>query len=157
MFKQITPTDSFPEIEKEILKFWEDNKIFTKSVENRPADNRFVFYEGPPTANGKPGMHHIVARSNKDVINRYKTMKGFRVERKAGWDTHGLPVEVQVEKELGFSGKKDVEKYGIDKFNAKCKESVWQYKEAWEQMTARMGYWVDMSDPYVTYENNYIE
>jgi len=157
MFKQIEPKDSFPEIEKEVLKFWEDNQIFEKSVENRPDSNRFVFWEGPPYANAKPGIHHILARASKDVFNRYKTMKGFRVERRAGWDSHGLPVEVQIEKELGFKTKKDIENYGIAEFNKKCKESVLAFKVEFEEMTRRMGYWIDLSNPYVTYENSYIE
>jgi isoleucyl-tRNA synthetase len=153
--------------EKQVLKFWKKNKIFQKSLEGRSISPKkgkagkkikdFVFYEGPPTANGKPGIHHMEARSFKDVICRYKTMQGFRVLRKAGWDTHGLPVELQVEKQLGLKSKKDIEEYGIAAFNQKCKESVWEYKKEWELMTERMGYWVDMKDPYVTYTNEYIE
>jgi isoleucyl-tRNA synthetase len=164
MFKKIDPKMKFPEMEKEILKFWEENKIFEKSVEKEAPEGDFVFYEGPPTANGTPGLHHVLARAFKDIIPRYKTMKGYRVERKAGWDTHGLPVEIQVEKELGIHQKAEIEnivpgnpKESIIEFNKKCKESVWKYKDLWEQLTKRMGYWVDMERPYVTYENKYIE
>jgi len=151
-------------MEEEILKFWEENKIFEKSVEKNSADKSFVFYEGPPTANGIPGLHHVLARAFKDIIPRYKTMKGYRVERKAGWDTHGLPVEIQVEKELGIHNKSQIEnivpgnvRASIIEFNKKCKESVWKYKDLWEKMTKRMAYWVDLKNPYITYENKYIE
>lgn len=163
-FKKVDPKQSFPKMEEEILKFWEENKIFEKSVEKNSGDKSFIFYEGPPTANGKPGLHHVLARAFKDIIPRYKTMKGYRVERKAGWDTHGLPVEIEVEKELGLKNKQDVEniipgnpRESIIKFNEKCKESVWKYKDLWEKMTKRMAYWVDMENPYITYENKYIE
>ena len=163
-FKKVDTRQSFPKMEEEILKFWDENKIFEKSVQNNPEEKSFIFYEGPPTANGKPGLHHVLARAFKDVIPRYKTMKGFRVERKAGWDTHGLPVEIQVEKELGLKNKQDIEnivpgnpRESIIEFNKKCKESVWVYKDLWEKLTRRMGYWVDMQHPYVTYENSYIE
>ncbi|MFH1048993.1 MAG: class I tRNA ligase family protein, partial [Patescibacteria group bacterium] len=143
--------------EEEILKFWEENKIFEKSVEQRSGLKEFIFFEGPPTANGKPGIHHVLARSFKDIICRYKTMRGFKVERKAGWDTHGLPVELQVEKELKISSKPEIEKYGIEEFNKKCKASVWEYKDEWEKLTTRIGYWLDLKNPYVTYSNEYIE
>ena len=149
-----------PEEEKKILEFWKNESIFRKSLDKNlpagrqgPKENKFVFYEGPPTANGMPGIHHVLARSFKDMVCRYKTMKGFYVARRAGWDTHGLPVEIQVEKELGISGKKDIEKYGIAEFNQKCRESVWKYKTEWEKMTERIGYWIDMENPYITYEN----
>ncbi|MEK7503006.1 MAG: class I tRNA ligase family protein [Patescibacteria group bacterium] len=147
------------ESEKEILKFWKENKIFSKSVALRQAQGKkdFVFFEGPPTANGKPGVHHIETRAFKDAILRYKTMRGFSVPRVAGWDTHGLPVEVQVEKELGLKSKKDIVSYGVSEFNKKCRESVWKYKELWENLTERMGFWIDMENAYVTYENSYIE
>jgi isoleucyl-tRNA synthetase len=164
MYKKIDSKMNLPEMEEEILKFWEENKIFEKSVEKNPGEKSFIFYEGPPTANGRPGLHHVLARAFKDIIPRYKTMKGFRVERKAGWDTHGLPVELQVEKALGLKNKQDIEnivpgkaRESIIEFNKKCKESVWEYKDLWEKMTARIGYWVDMKNPYVTYENKYIE
>ncbi len=144
-------------IEKNILKFWEENKIFEKSVENRKKAKDFVFYEGPPTANGRPGIHHVLSRAFKDIICRYKTMRGFRVLRKAGWDTHGLPVEIEVERQLGLKNKKDIEKYGIAKFNKKCRESVWKYKSDWEDLTRKIGFWLDMDDPYITYERDYME
>lgn len=143
--------------EEEILKFWQENKIFEKSVQKEAPAGNFVFFEGPPTANGKPGIHHVLARVFKDAIPRYKTMRGFHVERKAGWDTHGLPVELQVEKALKISGKPEIEKYGIKEFNQKCKESVWQYQADWEKLTERIAYWEDMEHPYVTYHNEYIE
>lgn len=164
MFKKIDPKMTFPKVEEEVLKFWEENGIFEKSVEKNPDSKPFVFFEGPPTANGKPGLHHVLARAFKDIIPRYKTMKGYRVERKAGWDTHGLPVELQVEKALGLKNKQEIEnivpgnpRESVIEFNKKCKESVWEYKDLWEKMTRRMGYWVDMKNPYVTYENKYIE
>ncbi len=143
--------------EKDILKFWEDNDIFQKSVNQRRDAQPFVFYEGPPTANGKPGIHHVLARSFKDLVCRYKTMRGFLVERKAGWDTHGLPVELEVEKTLKFKNKGDIKKYGIEKFNEKAKASVWHYKQEWETLTKRMGFWIDMKHPYVTFSPDYIE
>jgi len=143
--------------EEKVLEFWKDNKIFQKSMEMREGEKEFVFYEGPPTANGKPGIHHLEARAFKDVIPRYKTMRGFHVRRKGGWDTHGLPVELQVEKKLGLNSKKAIEEYGIANFNRECKESVWEYLEFWNTFTERIGYWVDQENPYVTYENNYIE
>lgn len=149
--------NNFRKIEEEILNFWKENKIFEKSINNRLKKRPFVFYEGPPTANGKPGIHHVLARSFKDLICRYKTMKGFRVERKAGWDTHGLPVEIEVEKELGFKNKTQIEEYGIEKFNEKAKESVWKYKKEWENLTEIMGYWIDLKNPYITFEADYIE
>jgi len=143
--------------EEKILDFWRDNKIFEKSLENRQKAKRFVFFEGPPTANGRPGIHHFLGRAFKDLFCRYKTMQGFYVLRKAGWDTHGLPVELEIEKELGFKNKKEIESYGIEKFNKKAKESVWKYKKDWEDMTRKMGFWLDEKHPYVTYETSYIE
>jgi isoleucyl-tRNA synthetase len=148
---------NLPEIEQKILKFWEKNNIFKKSLQKNKGKKNFVFFEGPPTANGRPGMHHVEARSFKDVIPRYKTMRGFFVGRKAGWDTHGLPVELEVEKQLGLKNKKEIEKYGIGKFNQKCRESVWKYKDEWEKLTERIAFWLDMENPYITYENYYIE
>ena len=144
-------------LEENVIKRWRSMDAFKKSVSNRDKEKRFVFYEGPPTANGMPGLHHILARSFKDVVCRYKTMRGFRVERRAGWDTHGLPVEIQVEKELGIATKKDIENYGIASFNKKCLDSVWKYKKEWEYMTERMGFWVDMDDPYVSCSPSYME
>lgn len=143
--------------EEKVLEFWKANKIFEKSLDKKSTKGDFVFYEGPPTANGKPGIHHLEARAFKDAIPRYKTMQGFYVRRKGGWDTHGLPVELQVEKELGLNSKKAIEEYGIAKFNDKCKESVWQFLDVWEKFTDRIGYWVDQENPYVTYHNDYIE
>jgi len=148
---------AWAEKEEKVLEFWKENNIFKSTLEKSIGKPEFVFYEGPPTANGKPGIHHLEARSFKDAIPRYKTMKGFHVRRKGGWDTHGLPVELQVEKELGLTSKKEIESYGVEKFNQKCKESVWVYKDIWEKFTHRIGYWVDIKDPYVTYHNSYIE
>ena len=148
---------NFSQKEKNILKLWKEKKVFEKSTNQRPSSRDFVFYEGPPTANGKPGIHHVLSRAFKDIICRYKTMQGYRVLRKAGWDTHGLPVELEVEKKLGLKSKKDIEKYGIAEFNKKCKESVWVYKEEWEKLTERIGFWLDMKNPYITYDNDYIE
>ena len=148
---------NFPKLEKKILKVWKENKIFEKSIEQRKRAPNFVFYEGPPTANAKPGIHHVLARIFKDIICRYKTMQGFRVLRKAGWDTHGLPVELEIEKKLGLKSKKEIDKYGIAKFNKKCQESVWQYKKDWERLTERIGFWLNLKNPYITYETNYIE
>lgn len=145
------------EAEEQVLDFWRKNDIFKKSLEKDAPEGDFVFYEGPPTANGRPGIHHLEARAFKDIIPRYKTMRGFRVQRKAGWDTHGLPVEIEVEKKLGFKSKKDIEAYGIEKFNEACRESVWTYVDEWKQFTERIGYWIDMEHPYVTYEPQYME
>lgn len=143
--------------EERILEFWQKNKIFEKSLEQTQGGKEFVFYEGPPTANGKPGIHHLEARAFKDAIPRYKTMKGYHVRRKGGWDTHGLPVELQVEKRLGLNSKKAIEEYGIAKFNQECQESVWEYLDVWEKFTDRIGFWIDQDNPYVTYHNKYIE
>jgi isoleucyl-tRNA synthetase len=151
--KQLT----FPKAEVEILNWWKKEKIFEKSVESREDGIPFTFYEGPPTANGKPGIHHVMSRTVKDLFCRYKTLKGFKVGRKAGWDTHGLPVEIEVEKELGLEGRAQVEEYGIAKYNKHCRESVLKYKHLWDDLTNRMGYWVDLDNPYVTFENDYIE
>jgi len=144
-------------IEEEILRFWKKQRIFEKSVKNRKGKKNFVFYEGPPSANALPHIGHFETRAFKDVFCRYKTMRGFYAPRRAGWDTHGLPIEVQVEKELGFKSKQDIEKFGIDKFNARAKALVWKYKEEWERFTHRMGFWIDTSDPYITYDHAYIE
>ncbi len=157
MFKELTDKISYPAVEREILRFWKENNVFDKSVTSRAGGKSFTFFEGPPTANGRPGIHHVMSRTLKDLVCRYKTMRGFQVHRKAGWDTHGLPVEIEVEKQLGFKHKDDIVKYGVAEFNAKCRESVWKYKADWEQMTELMGYWVDLSKPYITFENSYIE
>ena len=144
-------------VEKNTLNYWKEIDILNKTIENRSKSNNFVFYDGPATANGMPGVHHMLAKLLKDSICKYKTMKGYRVLRKVGWDTHGLPVELQVEKALGFSSKSDIEKYGIEKFNAKCKESVWENETAFRKLTEEMGQFIDLEHPYVTYDNNYIE
>ncbi len=157
MFKELTEKLSYPALEQEILKFWKENRIFDKSISSREGQPGFTFYEGPPTANGRPGIHHLMSRTLKDLICRYKTMTGHQVHRKAGWDTHGLPVEIEVEKALGFKHKDDIVRYGVAEFNKKCRESVWKYKADWERMTEQMGYWVDLTHPYVTFENSYIE
>ena len=157
LFRPVDPSVSFPELETGILAFWREHDIFQRSIEERPEDNLFVFYEGPPTANGRPGVHHIMPRVIKDLFARYKTMRGYRVPRKAGWDTHGLPVEIEVEKELGLNSKPEIEAYGIDRFNAKCRESVNRYVGDFEELTERIAFWVDMENPYVTYDNDYIE
>ncbi len=157
MYNKVETNMSFSEREKEILDFWKKNDIFTKSIESRSSCETFTFYDGPPTANGKPHIGHILTRVIKDIIPRYKTMKGYKVPRKAGWDTHGLPVELEVEKMLGIDGKAQIEAYGIEPFIDKCKESVWKYKSEWEEMSERVGFWADMENPYVTYDNNYIE
>lgn len=156
-FKQYSKSYNFTEIEKEILKFWQENNIFEKSIEERKNSKNFTFYEGPPTANGKPGLHHVIARTLKDLVCRYKTMQGYKVNRKAGWDTHGLPVEIEVEKQLGIKNKSEIPDFGIAKYNAACKESVFTYKDLWEKMTNRMGYWLNLDEAYVTCTNDYIE
>ncbi len=143
--------------EERILAFWKEKDIFNKSLNKASTKGEFVFYEGPPTANGRPGIHHIEPRAFKDAIPRYRTMRGYHVRRKGGWDTHGLPVELQVEKQLGLKSKKEIDTYGIEKFNEKCKESVWTYVHEWEDFTNRMGYWVDLKDPYITYKPDYME
>ena len=159
MFKDVPSKVDFPEMEERILRFWRDNDIFRKSLELRADAPRFVFYEGPPTANGLPGIHHALGRIYKDTIPRYQTMKGKYVLRKGGWDTHGLPVEIEVERELGFTGrgKQAIEEYGVAEFNAKCKESVFRYVKEWKALSERIGFWIDMDDPYVTLTTGYIE
>ena len=148
---------SLTEIDKQILKFWEDEDVFNKSVEQRPEDKLFVFYEGPPSANGKPGIHHVMSRTIKDLYCRYHTLKGQRVERKAGWDTHGLPVELKVESELGITKEDIGTKISIEEYNQKCRETVMRFKSEWDDITHKMGYWVDLESPYITYENEYVE
>jgi isoleucyl-tRNA synthetase len=157
MYRKV-PTDlNFVAREKEVEKFWEDREIFKKSMENRKEAETYTFYDGPPTANGKPHIGHVLTRVIKDMIPRYRTMKGYNVPRKAGWDTHGLPVELEVEKALGLDGKEQIEEYGLEPFIKYCKESVWKYKGMWEDFSKTVGFWADMDDPYVTYENNFIE
>ncbi|MEY3319121.1 MAG: hypothetical protein RL540_1493, partial [Actinomycetota bacterium] len=156
-YEALSPQIDLPKVEREILSFWSTQEIFHKSLAQRADGESWTFYEGPPTANGMPGTHHIEARVFKDVFPRYHTMKGKHVIRKAGWDCHGLPVEIAVEKELGFSGKGDIEKYGIAKFNDKCRESVQRHVSAFTEMTERMGFWVDFDEAYWTMSNEYIE
>ena len=157
MYKKVDTNLDFVQREKEIEKFWKENKIFEKSIEERKGGKPYVFYDGPPTANGKPHIGHVLTRVIKDMIPRYKTMKGYMVPRKAGWDTHGLPVELEVEKLLGLEGKEQIEEYGLEPFIKKCKESVWKYKGMWEDFSDTVGFWADMKNPYVTYDNNFIE
>jgi len=156
MYKEIKQLN-LPEIDKSLVKYWEEHKIFQRSIEERPADKPFVFYEGPPSANGKPGIHHVMARTVKDLFCRFQTMQGYRVARKGGWDTHGLPIELSVEKELGITKEDIGKKITVDEYNQKCRETVMRYKDLWDDITRKMGYWVDLDDPYVTFENEYIE
>ncbi|RDU25134.1 isoleucine--tRNA ligase [Anaerosacchariphilus polymeriproducens] len=157
MYEKVSTNLNFVEREKKIEKFWKENQIFEKSMETRKEGDTYTFYDGPPTANGKPHIGHVLTRVIKDMIPRYQTMKGKMVPRKAGWDTHGLPVELEVEKLLGLDGKEQIEEYGLDPFISKCKESVWKYKGMWEDFSSTVGFWADMDQPYVTYENNFIE
>ena len=143
--------------EGEVEKFWAENQIFEKSVEQREGCETYMFYDGPPTANGKPHIGHVETRVIKDMIPRYHAMKGQYVPRKAGWDTHGLPVELEVEKEIGIEGKDEIEAYGVEPFIKKCRESVWRYKEIWERFSGKVGFWADMEHPYITCDDNYIE
>ncbi|MFR8619955.1 MAG: isoleucine--tRNA ligase, partial [Romboutsia timonensis] len=155
-FKSLVDS-SVKQAEAEVSKYWNEVNILEKTLEKGKNDPSFVFYEGPPTANGNPGIHHVIARTLKDSVCRYKTMNGYQVKRKAGWDTHGLPVEIQVEKELGLSDKQQIEAYGIDKFNEKCRDSVFSFEKQWREMTERMAYEIDLDNPYITLDNNYIE
>ncbi len=157
MYNKVDNNMNFVDREKDVEKFWKDNDIFKKSMENRKEGETYTFYDGPPTANGKPHIGHVLTRVIKDMIPRYQTMKGKYVPRKAGWDTHGLPVELEVEKMLGLNGKEQIEEYGMEPFIEKCKESVWKYKGMWEDFSATVGFWADMDNPYVTYDNNFIE
>lgn len=157
MYRKVSTELSFVDREKEVVDFWKENDIFKKSIKHREGGEIFTFFDGPPTANGKPHIGHVLTRAVKDLIPRYRTMKGYMVERKAGWDTHGLPVELEVEKSLGISGKPQIENYGVEDFIKKCKESVFTYQSDWEQMSDRVGFWADMDNPYVTYHNDYIE
>ena len=157
MYNKVSTDLKFVDREKTIEKFWEDHRIFEKSIEDREGHETYMFYDGPPTANGKPHIGHVLTRVIKDMIPRYRTMKGYKVPRKAGWDTHGLPVELEVEKLLGLDGKEQIEEYGLEPFIAHCKDSVWKYKGMWEDFSGTVGFWADMNDPYVTYHNDYIE
>jgi isoleucyl-tRNA synthetase len=157
MFQPVSSRVSFPELDQRILQHWKDSDVFHRTERERPEAPLFMLFEGPPTANGSPGIHHVLARVFKDVICRYRTMKGYRCLRKGGWDTHGLPVELEIEKELGLSTKRDIEEYGIEQFNQRCRESVFRYVKEWETLTDRIGFWVDLEHPYVTLDNQYIE
>ena len=157
MYKKVELPDGYVGMEKEVAKLWKDKNIVKKNLDKNKGKRYFVFYDGPPTANGMPHVGHIETRVMKDIIPRYKVMKGYYVPRKAGWDTQGLPVELEIEKKLGISGKQQIEEYGVEKFVKKCRDSVFQYVDAWEKMTTQVGYWVDMEHPYVTYHNEYIE
>ena len=157
MYKKVSTDMNFVEREKQVEKFWEDNQIFEKSMKVREGNPSYVFYDGPPTANGKPHIGHVETRVIKDMIPRYRTMKGYMVPRKAGWDTHGLPVELEDEKKLGLDGKEQIEEYGMEPFIQQCKESVWKYKGMWEDFSGTVGFWADMENPYVTYDDNFIE
>ena len=157
MYRKVDTNLNFVDREKEVKKFWKDNKIFEKSMDSRKEGETYTFYDGPPTANGKPHIGHVLTRVIKDMIPRYRTMKGYMVPRKAGWDTHGLPVELEVEKKLGLDGKEQIEEYGMEPFIQQCKESVWKYKGMWEDFSSTVGFWADMEHPYVTYDNNFIE
>nr|MCR5716386.1 isoleucine--tRNA ligase [Lachnospiraceae bacterium] len=157
MYRKVDANLNFVDREKEVNKFWKENDIFRKTIDSRKEGETYTFYDGPPTANGKPHIGHVLTRVIKDMIPRYRTMKGYMVPRKAGWDTHGLPVELEVEKLLGIDGKEQIEEYGIAPFVQKCKESVWKYKGMWEEFSDSVGFWADMDDPYVTYHDDFIE
>ncbi len=157
MYNKVATDLNFVQREKEVENFWKEQDIFRKSMENRKEGETYTFYDGPPTANGKPHIGHVLTRVIKDMIPRYRTMKGYMVPRKAGWDTHGLPVEIEVEKLLGLDGKEQIEEYGLEPFIGKCKESVWKYKGMWEDFSGTVGFWADMDDPYVTYHDDFIE
>ena len=157
MYEKVSNKLNFVEHEQKVLDFWKENRVFEKSIEEKKDLPTYTFYDGPPTANGKPHIGHVLTRVIKDMIPRYQTMKGHKIIRKAGWDTHGLPVELEIEKELGIDGKEQIEAYGLDPFIRKCKESVWKYKGMWEEFSGKVGFWADMDDPYVTYHDNYIE
>ena len=148
---------NLPEIGRAVLDQWKSSRAFQQSIDLRDGKTPFVFYEGPPSANGLPGIHHVISRTLKDLVCRYKTMRGFQVERKGGWDTHGLPVELGVEKELGITKEDIGKKISVEEYNKKCREAVLRYKDKWDELTERMGYWVDLEHPYITYENQYIE
>jgi len=157
MFRPVSPKLNINQMEENILAFWKENDVFHRTLSERKGNPEYVFYEGPPTANGRPGVHHVLARAFKDIFPRYKTMQGYFVSRRGGWDTHGLPVEIEVEKQLGFTNKQDIENFGIDKFNALCRESAFTYIQEWEKLTDRIAFWVDLEDAYITFKNSYIE
>ena len=157
MFREVPTSVRFPELERRIIDLWKREDVFRKSVDRAAPRGNWIFYEGPPTANGKPGVHHVSARAFKDLFPRFKTMQGYRVGRKGGWDTHGLPVEIAIEKRLGFTNKQQIEEYGIERFNRLCREDVFSNIQEWNAMTERIGFWLDLDDPYITYTNEYIE
>ena len=156
-FQDVKAGVSFPEMEENVQKRWKQMNVFQRSMSEREGGPEFVFYEGPPTANGRPGIHHVLARAFKDMFPRYKTMQGYHVLRKGGWDTHGLPVELDVEKKLGLTGKEQIEQYGVAAFNQMCQDSVWEYLSEWEAMTERMAFWVSLEEAYVTMKTDYVE
>ena len=155
--RPVDSSPSFPRLEEAILERWRERDVFRESLRRREGADRFVFYEGPPTVNGPPGVHHVLARVFKDIFPRYKTMRGYYVERKGGYDCHGLPVELQVEKEIGSTGKADIERYGIEAFNARCRESAMSHISDWNRLTERIAFWVDLDDAYRTLDPSYIE
>ncbi len=157
MFKPVSPKLNVTVLEEGVLRFWKSKDIFHESMRQREGGPEYVFFEGPPTANGKPGVHHVLARAFKDVFPRYKTMRGYHVLRRGGWDTHGLPVEIEVEKKLGFTNKQQIENYGIAKFNELCRQSAFSYIQDWERLTDRIAFWVDLKIAYVTYHNEFVE
>ncbi len=157
MFRPVSPRLNVTILEEAMLRYWKSHSIFRQTVEKGVGGPEFVFYEGPPTANGLPGIHHVLARVFKDVFPRYKTMRGFHVVRRGGWDTHGLPVEIEVERQLGFNHKQQIEEFGIEKFNDLCRKSAFTYIQEWERLTDRIGYWVDLENAYITCSNEYIE
>ena len=156
-YRSVDTSQSFPALEERILEWWQENNIFHKSLEWRQGAPEWIFYEGPPTANGRPGVHHVLARVFKDIYPRFRTMRGNHVSRKAGWDCHGLPVELEVERQLGFSRKEEIEEYGVAAFNELCKTSVSRYVDEWQRMTERIGFWIDLDQAYWTMNNDYIE
>ena len=156
-FTPVPTAVNYPEMEERVQKMWEEQQIFEKTLSERADGPRYVFFEGPPTANGRPGIHHVLARAFKDMFPRYKIMQGYYVKRKGGWDTHGLPVEIEVEKQLGLSGKEQIEEFGVEEFNRRCRASAMEYIKEWEQLTDRMGFWVDKEEAYVTFKPDYVE
>jgi isoleucyl-tRNA synthetase len=156
-YRPVDPSQSLPALEEGVLERWRERDVFRQTLERRAGADQWIFYEGPPTANGAPGSHHVLSRVFKDIFPRYKTMCGFHVPRKAGWDCHGLPVELEVERQLGIASKEEIERYGIAEFNQKCRESVFSYVEEWNRLTERIGFWIDLDDAYVTLANEYME
>src|SRR6476469_9377319 len=155
--RPVDPNVAFPDLEQEVLRRWRERDVFPESMRRRKGAEQYVFYEGPPTANGRPGVHHVLARVFKDIYPRYKTMRGYQVERKGGWDTHGLPVEIAVQQQLGIENKQEIEAFGIAEFNQRCRESVFEYLEDWNALTERIGFWIDLDDAYRTLDPTYIE